>query len=292
MMHWYNTRIMNRYVVREVEERFEALQKQGEQVKTGRSIVDLALKTYLQNAPNAKVLEPDFKSIIVGQVKLFLFSGHDTTSSSICYIFHCLSQNPSAMARLRAEHDAVLGSNVADAAAIMSRNPHVLNQLPFTTAVIKEALRLFPPVSSTRAGEPGFSVRADDGMSYPTEACLVWSIPEAIQRAPEYWPRPDEFVPERWLASPGDPLHPTKGAWRPFEFGPRNCIGQDLALLDMKITTVMAVREFEISSVYDEWDRLWPRKRPKTVAGERAYQTISGGPSEGLPCRVRNALSA
>lgn len=49
---------------------------------------------------------------------------------------------------------------------------------------------------------------------------------------------------------------------------------------------VMPAREFDIKTVYEEWDRLQSRKGPKEVAGERAYQAISGGPSDGLPCRV------
>lgn len=53
----------------------------------------------------------------------------------------------------------------------------------------------------------------------------------------------------------------------------------------MKITMVMTAREFNVSSVHEEYDRLERRKWPKT-AGERAYQTISGGPSAGLPCGV------
>ena len=57
-------------------------------------------------------------------------------------------------------------------------------------------------------------------------------------------------------------------------------------MLEMKIVVGMTVRRSNISTVYEDWDWVRTSKRPKTVAGERAYQAIRGGPSEGLPCRV------
>lgn len=62
-------------------------------------------------------------------------------------------------------------------------------------------------------------------------------------------------------------------------------------MLEMKITMVMTAREFNIRSVYEEWDQIRPRRGPRTVAGERAYQTYSGGPSDGLPCRAESATA-
>ncbi|KAJ8066206.1 hypothetical protein OCU04_005291 [Sclerotinia nivalis] len=50
----------------------------------------------------------------------------------------------------------------------------------------------------------------------------------------------------------------------------------------------MTTKVFDIESVYDEWDRMYPRAGPRTVDGDRAYQILSGAahPSDGLPCRV------
>ena len=297
-MHWYNTRIMDRYIMQQLEGRFVAQVDNNQNNRTSKSVVDLALNTCLQeiaskdtkNSP-VSVIDPAFKSLIIGQIKLFLFSGHDTTSSSMCYVFHLLSEHPSELRRLRAEHDTIFTTNAAAAASLISHDPHLVNKLPFTLAVIKETLRLFPAASSTRAGETGYCVVSEDGKSYPTDGCLVWSSHEAIQRDQTYWPSPDLFIPDRWLAQPGEPLYPKKGAWRPFEFGPRNCIGQELVMLEMKITMVMTAREFNIRSVYEEWDQIRPRRGPRTVAGERAYQTYSGGPSDELPCRLESAIT-
>lgn len=61
-------------------------------------------------------------------------------------------------------------------------------------------------------------------------------------------------------------------------------------MLEMKTVLVLTAREFDIKSFYEEWDCSRPgRNGPTTVEGERAYQAISGSPSDGLPCRVMAA---
>lgn len=229
-----------------------------------------------------------FKGFAMSQIKLFIFAGHDTTSSTLDYIFYLLSKSPSALQRLRAEHRKVFALDFKETASMIIDNPHLLNQLPYTVAVIKETLRLFPPASSPREGELGFFVTDEQGRQFPTEGCLVWSVHHAVQRNLAYWPQPDSFFPERWLVPKGDPLYPIEGAWRPFELGPRQCIGQQLAMTEMKIVLALTIREFNIRPAYEEWDHLNPKAGPKTVDGERAYQIVRGGghPSDAFPCRV------
>ena len=111
----------------------------------------------------------------------------------------------------------------------------------------------------------------DAGRRFPTDGFLVWANPQPIHRDPAYWQRPDEFLPERWLAAPGDPLHPLKEAWRPFEHGPRNCIGQELAIIEMKVIMVMTLRRFNIGLAYEELDCARRAKGIKAVHGERGY---------------------
>ena len=89
-------------------------------------------------------------------MKEFILAGHDTTSSTLCHILYTLSHNLSAFQRVRAEHDAVFGTDTKQTKASIIAHPHALHQLPFTLAVIKETLRLFPMASTTRDGELGF----------------------------------------------------------------------------------------------------------------------------------------
>lgn len=294
LVHWYNARRMNRYVSREFDARMANYQDQDNvhSVTRTKSVIDLALAAYLSANPEkegSKAVDSTFKRFAMSQIKLFLFSGHDTTSSSICYIFYVLSANPSALSRVRDEHDEILGSDLDNVTSLIIQNPFLLNQLPYTLAVIKETLRMYPVVSSVRAGEAGFHVTNDQGRQFPTDGFLVWANCQTVQRDPSYWPRPDEFLPDRWLVPPNDPLYPIKGAWRPFEYGPRNCIGQELAMMEMKIVMVMTARRFNIKPAYEEIDhrqRFFARKDVKTVYGERGYQIQRAQPSDNLPCRV------
>lgn len=288
---------MNRYLTRELQKMaaFSNRTNRTEKAKNNTSIIDLALQKYqvIQRSANETVtgMDANFKSVAISQIKEFMFAGHDTTSSTLDYIFHLLSFEPAALHLLRVEHTQVFGSDLSRTESLITEKPHLLNQLPYTLAIIKETLRLFPPASSLRQGESGFFVSDNTGRQYPTQGCLVWCQHHAIQRNLAYWPRPDDFLPARWLVPKGHPLYPVEGTWRPFELGPRHCIGQQLALLELKLAIVMAARKFDVKPAYDEWDRLNPKKGPKTVGGERAYQVLRGGAhaSDGFPCRVSMA---
>ena len=285
---------MNWYMSRQLENCFTAHRDSdgaaGDSDDVNRTVVNLALSEYLEKQPRSNAvrsMDADFKRFAVSQMKVFILAGHDTTSSTLCYVYHTLSRNPLALQRVRAEHDDVFSSDITQTKAAITANPHALNRLPFTLAVIKETLRLFPPASATREGEPGFCL-THDGRQYPTEGSTIWCSHQGMHREPLYWPQPDSFIPERWLVSDGDPLHPVKGAWRSFEWGPRNCIGQELALLELKIVMVMTLRNFNITANYDVWDQVHRTKEPRTVSGERAYYALKGTtrPVDGFPARV------
>lgn len=295
-MQWYNGWQMNKFIINELEKRFEAFRNQNEkpETKQSKSMIDLALESYMtkDSAGPVRKMDMTLKTMIARQIRLFLFAGSDSTSSILCYCYYVLSCHPECLARVRAEHDAVFGRDLTAVPAAIVRTPHLLNQIPYTHAVIKEVLRLFPPASSLREGAPGVDLLDPRGRRYPTDGTFVWVLHQALHRNPAYWHRPDDFLPQRWLPAtndPADPLHPPKAAYRPFELGPQNCIGQNLASLELRCVLVMTAREFDIRAAYDEWDRARPSSAPKTVNGERAYQVGKGGahPADGFPCRVK-----
>ena len=306
-IHRYNTNQMNRYISHDVDARYEVHKNSSKSQSTpdpiarSRSVIDLALQAYLKDNPDigsSGVIDPIFKDIAINQIKLFLFSGHDTTSSTICYILYLLSVYPDNLSRLQTEHDDVFGPDFSQAAARISHDPYLLNKLPYTTAVIKESTRLFPAASTTRRGEPSFTITDPrNNLSYPAKpSTLIWLVSHACQHDPAFWPRADEFLPERWLAKEGEKLYPKRGAWRPFEEGPRACIGKESSMIELKIVMSLVARRFEVNTAYEELDTALDRKHPnlqkkrlRTIDGERAYQVGKGEPSAFLPCRIRES---
>lgn len=289
-----------------------------------KTVVDLALAS-LDDADAGTNNKPDaaFLFQLFQHLKIFLFAGHDTTASTICWTFHVCERRPDVLARLRAEHDEVLGPDVDRVEEVVLARPHLLNSLPYTTAVIKETLRLHPPALSMRESPPGFMLHKPGYPALPTNGFIIWDGMQVVQRNPEFWPRAHEFVPDRFLVPEGDPLHPPKNGWRPFEQPPRSCIGQELAMLEIKLALVVAVRRFDIELAWDEWDRSAPPSsylhplshaypsahfpctsslspadfrhhrihpgRKDVIDGERLYEVglSTAHPKDGAPMRVR-----
>lgn len=288
---WNNRRIMDKYIDMDLNRRYNA-----QQVNTkSKTIIDLALSGYKSEQNSAgddekHQMDAVFRMYARSQMKVFIFAGHDTTSTTICYSWLLLSRNPKALATLRAEHNEVLGPDKDKAASSLSSDPTLLNQLPYTLAVIKETLRIFPVVSSPRGGVRDFFLTDSKGRKFPTEHCLVWAVHHGLHNNPLWWPRVKEFLPERFLNDESrlEELRPLKNAWRPFELGPRACIGTELAMTELKIVLALTARDFELKESFDEFHHLYKPGGVKHVNGERAYQVQLGSahPVDGLPVRL------
>jgi cytochrome P450 len=287
-MQWWNGRQMDRYIGDELDRRYAEFKSDSNNTRS-KAVIDIILQAYIEDSKaKPEKLDPEFRAFAIRQIRLFVFVGHDSTSSTICYCLHLLSQNPSALAKVRAEHDDVFGKDLAAVSDMLISQPHLSSDLPYTTAVIKETLRLFPPASCSRQGKRGVSLTDDDGHVCPTDDAFILIIHNCMQRAPRYWPRASEFLPERFLVEPGHELYPVKGSWRAFEYGPRNCIAQGLVMTEMRVVLAHIVRAFDFSDCYKEWDEREGRQGLKTVWGDRAYQIEEGAahPTAHYPCRV------
>ncbi len=158
-------------------------------------------------------------------ITLFL-AGHETTANALSWAFYLLAAHPDAEGRLRDELEEVLGEDGG-------RRPPTLEDLPkltYTKMVVDETLRLYPPAWITNR-----QTIADDeilGHRIPAGAYVMLS-PYVLHRHPDYWERPDEFDPERFTPerSAGRP----RFAYFPFGGGPRQCIGQSMALVEAQL---------------------------------------------------------
>jgi hypothetical protein len=311
----YHNWKINKYIVKELENQFmqqkqttlQANNPEGGSANPSppiRSIASLVLKSYATNNRTSKssqgveqqtALDHHFISFATNQIRLFLFAGSDTTSSSLIYIYHLLSQHPPVLSTLRAEHTAIFGPNPTSASALFHQNPLLLNQCRYTMAVIKETLRLYAPAATLRAGGTGIVLRDPRaGKMYPMDGISTSIIHRAVHLNPRVWPRAHEFLPERWLVGSGHELYPNPAAYRPFEQGPRACIGMNMVYNEMRIVLVLTARRWRVMPAYREREGGWAERifgssrGVEEVCGDRAYQTEKAGthPKDGYPCRV------
>ncbi|KAL3421680.1 AflN/verA/monooxygenase [Phlyctema vagabunda] len=284
---WKYQKKLNELIGQVVESRFEE-RKQGKVGSFDKSIVHLALDTYEKMGGSETAhdrLDPVFKVSAVDNIRGFFFAGHATTAASLCYLYYVLDKYPDVKRRLCEEHVSYLGPDPTSTAQRILEEPTLLKRMPYTTAVIKESLRLFVGAGTIRNGVKGFDlIDPRSNKSYPTYVngpfpILVRAFP--LHRNPANFPEPDLFDPERFLGDRGANMK--KDAYRPFEKGPRDCPGQELSMMEMRITLALTVRRLEIQPVYGE-------DMPE-VLGDKAYNVMfsSAGPAGGLPVRVKVA---
>lgn len=117
-----------------------------------------------------------------------------------------------------------------------------LQRMSYSSAVIREALRLWPPAGTARMTVPGagVTVKTPSGETYPLDGVHVYNCAIIIQRdAAVYGDSADYFVPERWIPGTKEHVEIPVTAWRAFERGPRNCIGQELATLEARVVLAL-----------------------------------------------------
>jgi cytochrome P450 len=184
-----------------------------------------------------------------------LLAGHETTASTLGWTWYLLDQHPEVFDRLHAEAVQVLGD----------RRPTYedLHELRFTTMVVEEANRLYPPVWLL----PRRAVAEDEvgGYHLPAGADVVL-CPYTLHRHPDFWPEPDRFDPDRF--DPGQATDRPRYAYIPFGAGPRFCVGNNLGFMEAVFVVATVAREL----------------RPRLVAGHEVV------PEPMLSLRVRGGL--
>jgi cytochrome P450 len=145
-----------------------------------------------------------------------------------------LARHPAAARRMRAELRRVLGDSAPDRG--------VLAKLPYTTMILQEAMRLYPPPwvlgrKSRVAAEIG-------GYRIPGGASIFVS-PYITHRHPGFWDDPEAFEPERF--GPGPAATRAAPAYMPFGLGPRDCIGKHLALMGSQMALAMIARRYDLA---------------------------------------------
>ncbi|KAJ7332758.1 hypothetical protein JRQ81_014938 [Phrynocephalus forsythii] len=226
-------RLTHRYTEKVIEERKKSLKEEGEleKIQNKRYLDFLDILLFAKDENGVGLSDEDLRA----EVDTFMFEGHDTTASGISWIFYALAQNPEHQQRCREELKETLG----DRDTIQWDD---LGKIPYTTMCIKESIRLYPPV-------PGVSRQLTkpmtfcDGRTLPEGALVAISI-YCIHRNPSIWPDPEVFDPTRFSPEKSSQKH--SHAFLPFSAGPRNCIGQQFAMNEMKVAVAQTLLRFEI----------------------------------------------
>lgn len=165
-----------------------------------------------------------------------VLAGHETTANTLTWTLYLLSQNPDSAEKLRQEVDSVLQNRLPTLAN--------LKNLTYTEQVIKEAMRVYPPVWSvarqsredTQLGE--YPIR-----KYSTAVIPIWGV----HHDERWYDNPYDFEPERWSDGRTDDL--PRYAYLPFGGGPRICIGNSFAMMEAQLILASIVQRFKLTHV-------------------------------------------
>uniref|UniRef100_A0A182NTX5 Cytochrome P450 n=1 Tax=Anopheles dirus TaxID=7168 RepID=A0A182NTX5_9DIPT len=171
------------------------------------------------------------------EVDTFMFEGHDTTTSGISFTILQLAKHQDIQQKLFEELDQVLGESAKTAVLTNS----MLQELKYLDLVIKESLRLVPPVPFI--GRQLLEDMEMNGTIIPAGTMINLNIYN-LHRNPKVFPEPDKFIPERF--SDDNEIKRGPYDYIPFSAGSRNCIGQKYALLEMKVTIVKLLASYRI----------------------------------------------
>jgi len=194
------------------------------------------------------------------QILTLLFAGHDTTTSTVAFLFYELARHPDWAERLAAEREEVAGDGHPDAGQL-------LGEMPQLDMAVQETLRMYPPAwigprrSAAEFEFGGYRIPAGLPVNYSS-----W----ASHRIPEVFPDPHSFKPERF--APEERAKLPKGAYVPFGGGPRICIGMRFGELEIRAIAAAILRRFRL-----ETEPGWSMR-------VRQMPTLS--PRGGLPMRV------
>ena len=199
---------------------------------------------------------------IIDQLGVFFLAGHETTASSLTWAFFILSQQPAAVARMRAEIDRVVG----DGPVLLEHT----KRLTYVRNMFRETLRLYPPITFI----PRVALRDTTiGGRRVRKGTMLMIAPWSMHRHKKLWKDPDRFDPDRFLPEREQELTP--GAYIPFGVGPRICVGAAFATIETSLILARLVRRFDFETL-----------SPETV---RPFARLTTRPAVEIQMRVRSA---
>lgn len=189
-------------------------------------------------------------------ILILLLGGHETSSHSISYLILGLIRNPRAKSRLQCELDSCIPEDGL-------WNPSILNiadimSLPYLSQCIKESMRLWSVVG----GGPKRVLTSDlkyEGYILP-KGSVFHAAYYSMFRQP-WINNPDDFIPERW-SSDNPQFEQLKRLSMPFGAGQRQCIGQNLAKVEVAVITAYVLRFFDFVIISEPSEQIFLTAKP------------------------------
>ncbi|KIK70413.1 hypothetical protein GYMLUDRAFT_32417 [Collybiopsis luxurians FD-317 M1] len=167
----------------------------------------------------------------------FLFASQDAMSSGLIFGFQHLADHPEILAKVREEQERVRQGNFDAPLTI-----ELMDQMPYLQAVVKESLRVKPPVTMV----PYKAIKdfpISDDYVVPSGSMVIPSFYNSLHD-PQVFPQPDEFLPERWL-DPSSSANTNPKNYLVWGSGPHRCIGLEYATLNIALVLATAAVMFD-----------------------------------------------
>ncbi|KAI7815653.1 cytochrome p450, partial [Rhyzopertha dominica] len=175
------------------------------------------------------------------EMDTFMFAGHDTVSSALSFLLYEVARHTDVQEKIVDELKETFGNDFSTDLSYEG-----IKRMQYLSCVIKEALRLYPPVPVMERGITDDIVAGN--YRIPRNVTVMINV-FGMHRAPEYFPDPEKFDPERF--TPENSLGKHSFCYVPFSAGARNCIGQKFAMLEMLAITSKILMNFELHPVDD-----------------------------------------
>ncbi|KAJ3116359.1 hypothetical protein HDU96_009822 [Phlyctochytrium bullatum] len=168
------------------------------------------------------------------EIKTLMFAGHDTTGNTLAWVMYVLAHEKEVVRELEDEIEAYCPDG---------RKPTMqdVDRMPYLNNFVKEILRTHAPAAFGRRVTHDISLST--GLQIPAGVSLMFFPPYFFLNE-KYVERASEFIPSRW--DEDSPLRMDKRIYIPFSFGPRNCVGMKLALLEIKLVVVRVLQRFSV----------------------------------------------
>ncbi|XP_033976688.1 cytochrome P450 4B1-like [Trematomus bernacchii] len=237
-----------------IRKRKEALKEENELDRVqGKRNVDFLDILLLARDENKQGLSDED---IQAEVDTFMFEGHDTTASAMSFILYSLACHPEYQKMCR---DEVL--QALDGKDTMEWED--LSKIPYTTMFIKESLRLYPPVPRMSRITTK-TITFFDGRTLPAGSHIGTSV-YSLHRNATVWENPEVFDPLRFL--PENVSKRPPHAFVPFSAGPRNCIGQNFAMNELKVSTALTLQRYHLIEDPTQTPQIIPRLVLRSLNG-------------------------